>query len=157
MSVSMDEPILKVEHDHTNLDIIFEDLLAIAKEATKDINDILLMDDLKKQSIYIKETLSTHFSYEESKLFSMFRRLYPLSESMFEKFISDHKRLLKKLELFHDTITKFSYSLEQKSEIETLSYEIKCLWLNHSQEEYFFLQNLSENGSIFLLGAIKPL
>lgn len=155
-TLDLDVPMTTIQHDHTRLDILFEDLRALTQQGLA--GEIELLVDAREQWETLRQDIARHFVGEERSLLEPLARRFPAFRTQLEVLPGQHLTILSLLArmgpLFEDGSRPTSPSdstlpgstvsgpTHSGTEIEALWKSLDQLWQEHSALEWKIIQEI---------------
>lgn len=145
-TLDLDVPMTTIQHDHTRLDILFEDLRALTQQGLA--GEIELLVDAREQWETLRQDIARHFVGEERSLLEPLARRFPAFRTQLEVLPGQHLTILALLArlgpLFEDGSRPSTSSgpTPPITEIEALWKSLDQLWQEHSALEWKIIQEI---------------
>lgn len=143
MKVELDIALDGVEHDHTRLDVLFEDLGAIAAQSLRNLEDPTLLEDARSAWQHLHEEIAAHLAREERWLFTRLASEMPGLKADLDGLVAQHVALRRQLHGIAALLLGGDGTLElAKASFEHLWRELAGLWAEHSAREWDLLKSI---------------
>jgi len=143
--VSLHDTVFEIQHDHTQLEVLFEDLLLIARQAFMSAEELELMEDASAQWSCLQQEIAGHFGREERKIFSPLGSAYPEHAETLQALSSQHQTLRHELVAFEQLLRGSAAEVaSHQKEFEARWATFAVLWQAHSELEWKLLQTIRE-------------
>ena len=142
MAIDLEEPMLMIEHDHTRLDLLLEDLEAVARQGLN-AGDEELLQDARTTWSHLYAEIARHFGNEERKIFQVLSSVYPELKGPLDQLTAEHRVL-------RTVLTRIGQMLEGSVEEVALRrggfdeqwQELTRLWTAHADMEWTIFQDI---------------
>lgn len=135
-----------IEHDHTRLDVLFEDLEATARQGLQEQGDPTMLEDAQLIWQHLHEEILSHLAREERFLFTMLSEEYPELIPELQALVSQHKLLRRQIQGIGAALHAEPGVLElAQASFDRLWSELAGLWTEHSAREWALLTRIRED------------
>lgn len=140
-TLDLEVPMTTIQHDHTRLDILFEDLRALTQQGLA--GEIELLADAREQWETLRQDIARHFVGEERSLLEPLARRFPAYKAQLEQLPAQHVTLLSMLARLGPLFEEGPHAPTLKgTEIEALWKSLDQLWQEHSALEWKIIQEI---------------
>jgi iron-sulfur cluster repair protein YtfE (RIC family) len=145
MVIDFTDPSMRIDHDHTHFDVLFEDMTALMREALSADGDEQLLSDARSIWSRIHEEVQRHFWKEERRIFAVLAPLFPDIQGQVDQLQHQHQLMRRE---FLQLGQWLKGTLEELSAIrETLDRRWTALlelWHDHSSREWELIGRVME-------------
>lgn len=132
-----------IEHDHTRIDVLFEDLGATARMVIQYTTDVDILEDTRQTWQHLLEELLGHFGREEHLLFRPLALQHPEMMESIQQVTQQHVVLRSTLQSLGQALFSDGASSEQLTQqFESQWLFLQALWDEHSALEWKLLEPL---------------
>lgn len=132
-----------IEHDHTRIDVLFEDLGATARMVIQYSTDVDILEDTRQTWQHLLEELLGHFGREEHLLFKPLALQRPELMASIQQVTQQHTVLRSTLQSLGQALCTDGASSELLSQqFESQWPLLQALWDEHSALEWKLLEPL---------------
>jgi iron-sulfur cluster repair protein YtfE (RIC family) len=133
----------RIEHDHTQLDVLFEDLRAVSQQGLS-ASDEELLQDARTNWTFLQEEIARHFGKEERKLFAVLAEQYPALRESFDALAKQHQTIRRELVELGQMLKGPPEEVATRQESFDMRWQaLEALWELHSNTEWELLQGIS--------------
>lgn len=132
-----------IEHDHTRLDVLFEDLGAMAALGLQSLEDPTFLEDAQSAWQLFHEELASHLYREERGLFSDLAKKLPEWKAEIDGLIAQHVAIRRQLQGVAQALGGSPETLGlARASFDHLWRELAKLWAEHSAREWDMLTRI---------------
>lgn len=133
----------RIEHDHTRIDVLFEDLGATARLVVSQTVDADLLEDSRQTWRHLLEELLGHFGREEHLLFRPLALQEPALSDALQQVTAQHTVLRNMLQVIGNGLLSDGEAFEAlASSFDAQWQALQQLWDEHSALEWQLLEPL---------------
>jgi hypothetical protein len=147
VSLDIFDSVLRLEHDHTRLEVFLEDLVEIARQGFE-ATDEQLLEDARATWALLQGEITRHFVLEEGRFFEQFAGRFPELRPRLQRFREQHEQL-RGLMVGLGAMLQGSTRdvLTRRADFQPLWETLWRMWRAHSREEWEMLHELSQRGT----------
>lgn len=149
MSHSVPSSLLFLEHDHTRLDVLLEDLEVISRMALQLRQEPEMLEDARQSWHHMFEEILGHFAREEHRLFRQLVQWLPALSLQLEELQNQHLEMRNMLQQIGTLLQGDPDELEAlTAQFEAHWQGLKTLWTNHSATEWELLDGVRQQTAL---------